>query len=143
MLDDKALRIIANTLRIIRYVLFGFIFIGTSDYFSYLFAPIDIVLQQWCNRLHHKADNLSCPRYVTQVLRCYLTAFFQRLLKIALNIADAGGACHICRALKMVIQAAVVKVYGADYCGVVVADKNLCVYKSRGVFIDAHTRSQQ
>ena len=102
-----------------------------------------ISLQQRRDCLHHKANNFSRPWYVAQILRRYLAAFFQCLLKITLNIADTGGAGHICSTLEMVVQASVVKVYGADDGSVIVADKDLCVYEAGGIFVNSNSRGKK
>ena len=72
-----------------------------------------------------------------------VAAEFQRLLEILLDGGDAGGILHPDRILEVVVEAAVVEVYGAHHGLAVVHHKDLRVDEAGQPLADLHARVQQ
>ena len=72
-----------------------------------------------------------------------VAAEFQRLLEILLDGGDAGGILHPDRILEVVVEAAVVEVYGTHHGLAVVHHKDLRVDKAGQPLADLHARVQQ
>ena len=71
--------------------------------------------------------------------RSDLSAKAEGSAEIVLYIGDTGSFVHIGSTLKVVIEAAVVEVYRAYYSLFSVADEDLRVDETGGIFIYLHT----
>ena len=101
------------------------------------------VLKQRGDEFYESAQKTHGELFLLDDLLCYGAAFGEGFLKILFDIRDAGHFVKESGTFKMMIEAAIVQINGADDCFSVIADKYLCMHEAGRIFIELYAGSRQ